>query len=725
MIKNVGKKFLSDLKLHSDYLRWDTEHDRYESWEEAVESILIQHVVKYKNIDITEELDFIRPYLYDKKILASQRNLQFRGEEIFKHNSRLFNCSSTYIDRPEVFKQIMYLLLSGCGVGFSVEKRFIEQLPTIKQRQDTIKQYTIPDSIEGWSLALDELMNSFFNGGEKIHFNYSEIRPKNSLIANRFLAPGPEPLKRSLEIIENMLLNILKDNDSALLSSIECYDIICHASDAVLSAGLRRSALICLFDKDDDDMINAKTGDWYITNGQRARSNNTVKLIKGTYTKEEYDYFADKVKQYGEPGIALVNDERFCTNPCFEIGFIPINPATGNSCISFCNLCEINASGINTKEELFQRVTAATIIGTLQSGYTEFPFLGQDTEQLVRWESLLGVSITGWFDNPKLFNEEWLRQAASIAKEVNEQLAKKLDISPSARITCTKPSGNASVILGTSSGIHPAHSRNYFRIMQMNKDSDVAQWLKENKPEMLENSVWSANKTDYCIYVPITENNDAIVKHDISGINFLEKVKLVQQSWVLPGTNRSLGYSEFITHNVSNTVQVDNWEETFGYLYDNKDYFCGVSFLPNTGDKIYKQAPFTSVLMGDELFSTYGQGTIFASGLIVDLLHAFSDDLWDACDAIKNKDHFLIGNHLQVLTKKDLIRRAKKYAKNYFKGDIDTMISCLKDVHLNHKWCTIQRNFKPINIGEILTKPAYLNIDELGAKACSGGACEI
>lgn len=315
MIKNVGKKFLSDLKLHSDYLRWDTNHDRYESWEEAVESILIQHVVKYKNIDITEELDFIRPYLYDKKILASQRNLQFRGEEIFKHNSRLFNCSSTYIDRPEVFKQIMYLLLSGCGVGFSVEKRFIEQLPTIKQRQDTIKQYTIPDSIEGWSLALDELMNSFFNAGEKIHFDYSEIRPKNSLIANRFLAPGPEPLKRSLEIIEKMLLNILKDNDSAVLNSIECYDIICHASDAVLSAGLRRSALICLFDKDDDDMINAKTGDWYITNGQRARSNNTVKLIKGTYTKEEYDYFADKVKQYGEPGIALVNDERFCTNP--------------------------------------------------------------------------------------------------------------------------------------------------------------------------------------------------------------------------------------------------------------------------------------------------------------------------------------------------------------------------------------------------------------------------
>lgn len=314
-MKNVGKKFLSDLKLHSDYLRWNEELDRYETWDEAINEILSQHRTKYKGLDIETELDYVRSFLTDRKVLASQRNLQFRGQEIFKHNSRLFNCSSLYIDKAETFKQIMYLLLSGCGVGFSVERRFIAQLPTIKQRNESIKQYTIPDSIEGWALALDELMNSFFNGSEKIHFDYSLIRPKNALIAGRFLAPGPAPLKRSLEIIENMLINILKDGDEARLDSIECYDIICHASDAVLSAGLRRSALICLFDKDDDAMINAKTGDWYISNGQRARSNNTVKLIKGQYTREEYDYFADKIKQYGEPGIAVVDDERFCTNP--------------------------------------------------------------------------------------------------------------------------------------------------------------------------------------------------------------------------------------------------------------------------------------------------------------------------------------------------------------------------------------------------------------------------
>jgi len=610
-------------------------------------------------------------------------------------------------------------------VGFSVEKRYVSKLPTIKKRKDSTVTYEIPDSIEGWALALDELMNSYFNGGDKIRFDYSAIRPKNSLIAGRFLAPGHEPLKRSLEIIEGLLDGLLGDYIERTLEPIHCYDIICHASDAVLSAGLRRSALICLFDKDDNDMINSKTGDWYIRNPQRARSNNSVKLIKGQYTREEYDSFASKIKQFGEPGFILVDDERFVTNPCAEISFIPINPVNQKSCISFCNLCEINATGINTKAELLYRVKSAVILGTLQSGYNDFSFLGKDTEDLCRWENLLGVSITGWFDNPRLFNEEWLTEAAEYAQQINKEFALKLGINPSARITCTKPSGNASVILGTSSGIHPAHSRNYFRIMQINKDSDVAKWVFEHKPEMIENSVWSANKTDYVIYVPVTESNDAIVKTDISGIEFLEKVKLVQSSWVLPGRDVSLGYSKFVSHNVSNTVQVDNWDETFEYLYNNREYFCGVSFLAKTGDRVYKQAPFTSVLMADELFAKYGNGSLFASGLIVDLLYAFDSDLWDACDAMVSKEHFLVGNHLQVLTKKDLIRRAKKYAKNYFKNDIDEMINCLKDTHLFHKWCTIMRNFKPIDLGSILTKPSYLNADELGAISCSGGKCEI
>lgn len=337
-IKNFGKRFLGDLKLHSDYLRWDESNNRYETWEEAINTIISQHRIKYSSVNIEEEFDFIRTYTTEKKVLFSQRNLQFRGTEIFKHNSRLFNCSVTFIDRPEVFKQILYLLLSGCGVGFSVEKLFISKLPTIKKRNEDTVTYTIEDSIEGWSLALDALMMSYFNGSEKIRFDYSLIRPKNSLIANRFLAPGHEPLKRSLEIIEKILDLSISDINEYQLNSLQIYDIICHASDAVLSAGLRRSALICLFDKDDDLMINAKTGNWYVDNPQRARSNNSVKLIEGEYTKEEFDFFANKIKEFGEPGFVIVKDKYFLTNPCAEIGFIPINPVTGNSCISFCNL---------------------------------------------------------------------------------------------------------------------------------------------------------------------------------------------------------------------------------------------------------------------------------------------------------------------------------------------------------------------------------------------------
>ena len=472
-------------------------------------------------------------------------------------------------------------------------------------------------------------------------------------------------------------------------------------------------------------MINAKTGDWYITNPQRGRSNNSAVLVRGQYTEEEYQFFAQRIKEFGEPGFLIVEDERFCTNPCAEIGFIPVNPFNGNSCISFCNLNEISAKGINSLEEFLGRVKAAVLLGTMQCGYTDFPFLGKDTEELVSWESLLGISITGWFDTPQLFDEVWLRKGAEYAKEVNAEFAAKLGINASARITCVKPSGNASVILGTASGIHPAHARNYFRIMQLNKDNAVCKWLEENRPNMLEESVWSANKTDYAVYVPITEDAGAIVKNDISGIEFLEKVKLVQQNWVLPGANKDLGYSKFVTHNVSNTVLVDDWEETFDYVDKNNQYFCGISFIPNTGDKDYKQAPFTSVLMADELLEKYGNAVIFASGLIVDGLHCFDEDLWRACDHIVNRSLLFKGSRDECLLQRDWVRRAKKFAKNYFRGNIENMIYCLKDVHLLHKWNTVKRDFKPVDFSEILTEPTYSDVTDYAALACSGGSCEI
>ena len=337
----------------------------------------------------------------------------------------------------------------------------------------------------------------------------------------------------------------------------------------------------------------------------------------------------------------------------------------------------------------------------------------------------MGVSITGLWDNPVLIDKEILETGANIVKESNRYLAEKLGINISSRTTTIKPSGNASVVLGTSSGIHPAHAKNYFRIMQMNKDSDVAKYLKHNKPEILEESVWSSNKTDYAVYIPVKERETALTKKDVSTIEFLNVIKLVKQYWVDAGANKELGYSKYVSHNVSNTVTVDNWEECFDYVYNNNTYFCGISFLPKTGDKIYKQAPFTEVLMSDELVSKYGNGVFFASGLIVDMLHTFNNDLWNACTAILDKGFELSGDNIEVFKKKDIIRRVKKFAKNYFNSNFDLTIDCLKDVYLFHKWNNINRTFSVIDLNALLPKPKYVEVDTLGSIACSGGVCEI
>lgn len=284
-----------------------------------------------------------------------------------------------------------------------------------------------------------------------------------------------------------------------------------------------------------------------------------------------------------------------------------------------------------------------------------------------------------------------------------------------------------SVLAQTASGIHPPHAKNYFRTVQLNKETPMAKYLAEEFPELLEEGVWSSTNADYACFVPVSETPETIVKADVDEIKFLEHVKTVYKHWVLPGTNKDLGYSNDITHNVSNTVTVKNWDKAFDYIYENKEYFCGLSFLPDSGDKVYKQAPFTEVLMLDELVEKYGDAAIFASGLIVDSLHAFDRDLWDACEAVINKDFQLTGNRVTVFVKKDIVKRIKKFASHYFKGNRQKTIECLKDVHLYHKWVKINRALskKKINFDEVKYEEKFLSADELAGLACSGGVCEI
>lgn len=374
------------------------------------------------------------------------------------------------------------------------------------------------------------------------------------------------------------------------------------------------------------------------------------------------------------------------------------------------------------RDEFLSACEAAAILGTVQAAYTDFPYINEETEHIVRGEALLGVSITGMAENMALFSDEdVLMFGAEIVKQVNKEIAERIGISPAARTTCIKPSGNASVILGTTSGIHPDHSERYFRIMQINKESEVAKYLEENKPDMIEESVWSATDSDYVVYVPI-RSKATLFKEDFKGVKHLEFIKHVQANWVMPGTNPEYCYNKGY-HNVSATVILDDVSEVAKYLYMHQDYFAAVSFLPDDGDRVYNQAPFTSVLSEDKLFEKYGKACIFASGLIVDGLNAYNRNLWKACECIYTGH--TEGTRVQVLIQRDWLRRAKKFANNFFDGNLDECIRCLKDVHLLHKWETVDRIFGAPRLEKIIKKPSYKDIADFASAACSGGACEI
>lgn len=749
-----GKQFLSDLKLHSDYFKWLDEEGRYETWEEACDSIVDGHRVHYSDVEnqklLNATINFSVKQMKEKRILASQRNLQFRAPQVEKNNAKLYNCSSMYAARNEIFQEVFFLALSGCGVGVGLLRPFVNNLSKIQKRELGTVTYVIEDSIEGWANSLGVLMSSYFTdkqpfpeyAGKKIKFDFSQIRPRGAFISGGFKAPGPEGLQMSLEKIEKLLDNWI-DKEGDTMRPILVFDIICHAADAVLSGGVRRSALNMIVDPNDEEMIFAKTGNWRQENSQRARSNNSVLLLRRSATKEGFKYLVELNEGDSDIGFVFGNSWFDMFNPCFEILKIPIlykgdleaikyadveafvKKNSHLMGVAFCNLTEINAEAAKSKTEFIQACKAAAVIGTLQAGYTDFPYLGPVTEKIVRREALLGVSITGWMNNPELFDPELLEEGADTVKKVNAAIAKLIGINQAARTTCVKPSGNASVVLGTASGIHPEHSEKYFRIMQLSKENEAAKWLNENMPYLLEESHWSSNNSDYVVYVPVENPKDGLYKKDMKGVKHLEYIQLVQKHWVNRGTNKELCAYPNVNHNTSNTVIVDNKEEIIDYIWNNKQDFTAVSFISDFGDKEYTQAPFTSVLSLEELIKTYGKGALFASGLIVDGLHYFSNNLWKACDLIKDPSIPLIGTREQVMLMKYWLERAKKFATNFFYGDIQKTIFCLKDIYLYHKWEVINRDFKPVDFSKILLKPTYKSVSDTAAQACSGGACEI
>ena len=732
-----GLKLLSDSKFFSGYSRWIDTENRYETWDEAVDRVMNMHRQKYAE-KMTPELESLFKFAEDaykeKLILGSQRALQFGGEQIFKHESRMYNCSTSHCDRPAFFNEALYLSLSGVGVGFSVQKHHIQNLPEIARRSTKkVKLFTIPDSIEGWSDAVAVLLSSYFvDGGVfpeykgcQVHFDFSKIRPKGAMISGGFKAPGPDGLRNALVKIETLLESQLEDQPVNKMKPIVAYDIVMHMSDAVLSGGVRRSATICVFDKDDTEMMKAKTGNWFVENPQRGRSNNSALLIRGELTREEWAEIMKSVKDFGEPGFIFSDSKEHLYNPCVEVGMLP-KTEDGRSGFQFCNLTETNGAACKTKEIFMRAVTAASILGTIQAGYTNFKYVSKETREITEREALIGVSITGWMNNPNiLFDKENMIEGARLVMETNKKVAKLLGINPAARCTNAKPSGNASVLLGSASGIHGEHSPQYFRHVQMNETEEVAQYIKKINPQMVEKSVWSSNGTDVVVAFPVKTTSNSRYKKDLMGIKQLEYVKLAQQYWVEYGTDESLCTDKKLRHNISNTITVDDWDEVEQYIYDNRQYFAGISLLSSFGDRAYVQAPFAEVFDSKTIMKEYGEGSLFASGLIVDALHAFNQNLWGACDTLMGMGEKLETDDSSTLLKRDWVRRAKKYADNYFGGDVVRMTFCLKDCYNLHKWNNITRSLKDIDFAKELQAKTFVDADTMAAAGCSGGACEI
>ena len=574
---DLGLDALSKITVFSKYAKYIPELKRRETWDEIVDRYETMMIKKYPNLEesITESAKFIR----EKKVLPSMRALQFAGPAMEVNNARGYNCAFLPVDSLYSFSETMFLLLGGSGVGFSVQKHHVAQLPAIK-KQDNYKQrnYLIEDSIMGWADSVKMLMKFYFEGGPKPKFDFRAIRHKGArLVTAGGKAPGPEPLKLCLSHIDAIMER--KENGEQL-SPLECHDIMCHIANSVLAGGIRRSAMISLFSHDDEEMITCKYGNWWELNEQRGRSNNSAVLERGSVGEEEFKALWKRIEASGsgEPGIYWTNNKDWGTNPCCEIGLRPFQ---------FCNLCEVNVSDVESQTDLNDRVATAAFFGTLQAGFFDFHYLRPIWQKTTQKDALLGIGMTGIGSGEILkYN---LEIAANTAKVVNSMISEKLGTNEAARITCIKPSGTTSLVLGTASGIHAWHAPYYLRTMRFNKNEDIAMYLEVNHPELCEDDILRPKDT-VCVRIPVKAPDGSILRTE-SPLETLERVKKFATQWILPGHVRGDN-----THNVSATISIDtfDWIKVGQWMWDNREVYNGLSVLPYFGGS-YKQAPFEDI----------------------------------------------------------------------------------------------------------------------------------
>jgi len=725
---------LQNYTFVSKYARWLENKNRRETWKEAVDRVKDMMSTMYAEKDVQEDIVWAYDMMYKKKVLGSQRALQFGGEPILKRHAKVYNCVSSYCDRLRFFQECFWLLLCGSGTGFSVQKHHVAKLPNLEHdipdNNEGIK-YVVEDSIEGWANALGVLLSSYFSKpieefkiykNTYVVFDYSNIRPKGSVLASGVgKAPGFEPLANGLEKIRTLLDRCIA-NGQKKLRPIDAYDIVMHSSDAVLSGGVRRSASLALFSPDDEEMAKAKTGNWYIENPQRARSNNSALLLKDSTSFEQFENLMNSVKEFGEPGFIWSDSTEMTFNPCVEVGMWPVDEETGKSGWQGCNLSTINCSSIEDEQDFYDRCKAAAIIGTLQAGFTNLDYLGEISCKIFRREALLGVSLTGIMEKHDLvLTEKVLKQGARVAVETNKIMAKKIGINQAARVTCLKPEGTSSSMLGTSSGIHPHHAKRYIRHVQANILEAPYQHFKSYNPQACEKSRWSANNTDEVVKFPVEVPDGSKLKNQLPAVEMLEIVKDTQKNWVHSGKNRSLCTQDYLCHNVSNTVTVkpEEWMDVTKYIYNNRKYFAGISLIPQSGDKDYPQAPFTTVLTSREIVKEYGDASLWCSGLIELALNSFDNNLWAACDYVGLNQAKSEDSNDKLL----FITKMKNFAGKYFNGDVKRLTYCMKDVYNWKVYCDLVNSFKKVDYTQLLeSEDNTVGIEEI---SCSGGACLI
>ena len=572
---NIEQEILSDITVYMKYSKYVPNMNRRETWTELVDRNKNMHLEKFPKL--RDEIEEAYKLVYDKKVLPSMRSLQFAGRPIELKNSRIFNCSFLPMDDMRAFSEIMFLLLSGCGVGYSVQNHSIDKLPEITVPVKH-KRYLVGDSIEGWADAVRMLCKAYLDGAALPLFDFRDIRPKGAqLITVGGKAPGPEPLK---ECLFNLQKIFERKTNGSKLTSVEVHDMACHIADAVLSGGIRRAALIALFDLDDEDMLTCKFGNWWEENPQRGRANNSAVVLRHKIDSEEFFKLWKKIElsNSGEPGIYFSNDKDWGTNPCCEIALRPFQ---------FCNLCEVNVSNVESQEDLNERVRVGAFIGTLQAAYTDFHYLRDIWRKTTEKDALLGVGMTGIGSGAILKYD--LKKAAGLTVEENARVAELIGINKAARITTVKPSGTSSLVLGTSSGIHAWHNQYYVRRIRVGKNEAIYSHLVINHPELVEDDYFKPT-IQAVISVPQRAPEGSIVRTE-DVMDMLERVKRFNTQWVKKGHRKGAN-----TNNVSATVSIkeDEWEKVGQWMWENKETFNGLSVLPYHGGS-YVQAPFEDI----------------------------------------------------------------------------------------------------------------------------------